>query len=282
VLPLSGRLLSVAVLVVALAVPATASADPGATASADPGATVLAHGPRTRHEVALTFDDGWGTRACGALVDILEATRTPATFFPNAMYVRGSPGLWRRVAALGFPIGNHTTSHPVMTRLTYARQLAQIASDRTIVEQVLGIQTIPVFRPPYGAFNRKTVAAAGAAGYAYVLNWDASFADSSRRRNGRAWPITSYVRAATRGIAGSVILGHCGSAIDLAALPRVIAAYRVRGFSFVTVPQLLGMPGAMPMSFPAPTPAATPAATPAPTPAPSPDPRPAAGPPRAL
>ena len=114
----------------------------------------------------------------------------------------------------------------------------------------------------------------GSAGYAYVLNWDASFADSSRRRNGRAWPITSYVRAATRGIAGSVILGHCGSAIDLAALPRVIAAYRVRGFSFVTVPQLLGMPGAMPMSFPAPTPAATPA--------PSPDPRPAAGPPRAL
>jgi peptidoglycan/xylan/chitin deacetylase (PgdA/CDA1 family) len=260
-LPASRRLPAVAALVVALLFPSTVSANPGAV--------VLAHGPRTRHEVALTFDDGWGTRACGALVDILEAARTPATFFPNAMYVRGSPGLWRRVAALGFPIGNHTTSHPLMTRLSYARQLAQIVSDRSIVERVLGVRTIPVFRPPYGAFNGATVAAAGAAGYAYVLNWDATFADSSRRRNRRAWPIAAYVRAATRGTSGTVVLGHCGSTIDLAALPGVIADYRARGFTFVTVPQLLSMPGAVPMSFPDP-------------PAPPPDPPRAAGPPRAL
>jgi hypothetical protein len=60
------------------------------------------------------------------------------------------------------------------------------------------------------------------------------------------------VRAASKGQNGSVILGHCGSAIDVAALPGVIAAYRARGFTFVTVPELLGMPGAAPMHFPPP------------------------------
>jgi peptidoglycan/xylan/chitin deacetylase (PgdA/CDA1 family) len=58
------------------------------------------------------------------------------------------------------------------------------------------------------------------------------------------------VRAASRGENGSVVLGHCGSPIDVAALPAVIDACRARGFAFVTVPQLLNLPGAAPMAFP--------------------------------
>jgi peptidoglycan/xylan/chitin deacetylase (PgdA/CDA1 family) len=265
------RLLGIALAVLVL-LPAPASAttaatpDSAASPAPAPGAAVLTHGPRTRPVVALTFDDGWGARTCGDLVRILETTHTAATFFPNAVYVERSPRLWRYIAQLGFPIGNHTTSHPPMPSLDYRHQLAQIASDRTIVERVIGMPTIPVFRPPYGLYDATTVRAAGAAGYAYVLNWDASFADSSRRRGGRPWPIASYVRAASRGVNGSVILGHCGSPVDLAALPAVIAGYRARGFTFVTVPQLLGMPGAGPMTFPA-YPSSPPLPSPTPPPA---------------
>ena len=215
---------------------------------------LLAHGPRSRKVVALTFDDGYNSRACSALVDELMATATPATFFPNAVYVAGSPTLWRRVAALGFPIGNHSTHHPLMTRLPFAAQLAEIASDRSIADRVLGYPTLSVFRPPFGAWNSTTLDAAGAAGYPIVLNWDVTFADSSRQPNGTPWPTSSYVRAASRGTNGSVILGHCGSRIDLDALPSVIAGYRSRGFTFVTVPELLELPGARPMHFPTPPP----------------------------
>jgi peptidoglycan/xylan/chitin deacetylase (PgdA/CDA1 family) len=227
----------------------------GTTAS--PG-VLLAHGPRNRRVIALTFDDGYNSPACSALVDELMATATPATFFPNAVYVAGSPALWRRVAALGFPIGNHTTHHPLMTSLPFARQLSEIASDRQIAERILGQPTLSVFRPPYGAWNKTTLAAAGAAGYPIVLNWDVTFADSSRRPNGSPWPTSAYVQAASRGINGSVILGHCGSRIDNAALPAVIAGYRSRGFTFVTVPELLGLPGAKPMHFPTPPPSPPP------------------------
>jgi peptidoglycan-N-acetylglucosamine deacetylase len=213
-------------------------------------AVLLTHGARTRRVVALTFDDGYNPKACGALVDVLERTATPATFFPNSVNVARTPALWRRVAALGFPIGNHTATHPLMPRLNYREQLAQIETDRRVVEAVIGGPSLSVFRPPYGAFSKGTLLAANEAGYPIVLNWDASFADSSHQRNGRPWPITSYVRAATRGTAGSVVLGHCGNQIDVAALPAVIAAYRSRGFTFVTVPQLLGLPGAAPMDFP--------------------------------
>jgi peptidoglycan-N-acetylglucosamine deacetylase len=216
-------------------------------------AQVVLHGPRTQKVVALTFDDGYGPAVCGALVDVLVETQTPATFFPNSVNVVHAPALWQRVAELGFPIGNHTVSHPYMPGLTFQQQWIQIWNDRVALERVIGEPSLAVFRPPYGAYSPGTLIAAHAAGYDIVLNWDASFADSSRRPDGKQWPTASYARAASRGINGSVILGHCGSSIDLAALPAVIASYRERGFTFVTIPELLGLPGAKPMRFEPPT-----------------------------
>ncbi len=218
-------------------------------------AAVVTHGSRAQKVVALTFDDGYAPAVCGALVDVLVQTETPATFFPNSVNVVRTPALWRRVADLGFPIGNHTVSHPYMPGLNYQQQWTEISSDRVALERVIGEPSLMVFRPPYGAFSPGTLLAARAAGYGVVLNWDASFADSSRRPDGQAWPVTSYARAASRGGNGSVILGHCGSSIDLAALPAVIASYRARGFTFVTIPELLGLPGAAPMQFVPPPPA---------------------------
>ncbi len=219
-------------------------------------AQVVSHGPRTQKVVALTFDDGYSPAVCGALVDVLVETQTPATFFPNSVNVVRAPALWRRVTGLGFPIGNHTVSHPYMPGLTFQQQWTQIWSDRVALERVIGAPSLAVFRPPYGAYSPGTLLAARAAGYDIVLNWDASFADSSRRPDGKPWPTTSYARAASRGTNGSVILGHCGSSIDLAALPAVIASYRDRGFTFVTIPELLGLPGAEPMQFAMPLPSA--------------------------
>lgn len=213
-------------------------------------AEVLTHGPRTGKVVALTFDDGYNPAVCGALVDVLVATKTPATFFPNSVHVVAAPKLWRRVAELGFPIANHTATHPFLPNLGYAAQHDQIWKSRLAIEQVIGGPSLSVFRPPYGAYTPGTLFAAHASGYPTLLNWDVSFADSSRRRNGRPWPTSSYVRAASKGRPGSVILGHCGNRIDVAALPGVIASYRSRGFDFVTVPELLGLPDAAPMHFP--------------------------------
>jgi peptidoglycan/xylan/chitin deacetylase (PgdA/CDA1 family) len=213
-------------------------------------AVVVTHGSRTAKVVALTFDDGYNPAVCGALVDALVAARTPATFFPNSINVVHAPVLWRRVSALGFPIGNHSATHPFMPRMTYLGQWDQLWSDRVALEDVIGGPSLSVFRPPYGSYSLGTLVAAHATGYPIVLNWDTSFADSSRRPDGRPWPTSSYVRAASRGTNGSVILGHCGSPIELAALPGVIAGYQARGFTFVTVPELLHLPGASPMVFP--------------------------------
>jgi peptidoglycan/xylan/chitin deacetylase (PgdA/CDA1 family) len=205
------------------------------------GCIAVSHGPRTQPQVALTFDDGWGTANCARVVAILTATGTPATFLPNATWVAAAPAFWRSVAAAGFPFANHTAHHRSMPSLTYAAQLAEITSDEATIEKITGVPMVKVFRPPYGAWNATTLAAASAAGYRYLLTWDTSFADTSHRPDGSLWPLASYLRAATAGTNGSVILGHCGSPVDHQVLRAVIASYRARGFTFVTVPALLGM-----------------------------------------
>jgi peptidoglycan/xylan/chitin deacetylase (PgdA/CDA1 family) len=212
-------------------------------------AAVVSHGSRAVKVVALTFDDGWGTANCAKIVNILEATKTPATFLPNAKWVAAAPTFWRHVAALGFPLANHTYNHPDLTRLSYAAQFKEINSDRLAIEKITGKPMVRMLRPPFGAYNTTTRAAAAAAGFPTLLMWDTSFADSSRRPNGGLWPLSAYLKAATKGTDGSVILGHCGSPVDYQILKSVIASYEARGFKFVTIPQLFHLPGAKAMTF---------------------------------
>jgi peptidoglycan/xylan/chitin deacetylase (PgdA/CDA1 family) len=206
----------------------------GAVAAADPA--VVTHGPRDEKVVALTFDDGWSTPRCQKILETLVAHKVPATFLPNAMYVRRSPAFWRRVAQLGFPIGNHTTNHRDLTELSGAAIYKEINRDRRIVEQVTGVPMVRVMRPPFGAYNKRTIKQSADAGFPTLLLWDTTSKDTSRRASERA-----MVKAALSGRKGSIVVLHCGPKATPRILPKIIAGYRARGFRFVTIPALLGI-----------------------------------------
>ena len=197
---------------------------------------VVWHGPRDDKVVALTFDDGWSTPRCQKILEILVAEKVAATFFPNALYVRQHPEFWRRVAELGFPIGNHTVNHRDLTELTGAGVFKEINRDREIVEQITGVPMIRVMRPPYGSYNERTLRQAARAGFPTLLLWDTTASDTSRRASER-----SMIKAALSGRNGSVVVLHCGPKATPRILRRIIEGYRARGFQFVTVPVLLGI-----------------------------------------
>jgi peptidoglycan-N-acetylglucosamine deacetylase len=215
------------------------------SAAADVTVRLIYHGARDKPVVALTFDDGYSATNCASILDILERRHVAATFFPYAWAVRGAPAFWRRVARDGFPIANHTTSHPDMTTLTLPDATKQITQAEQMIEKVTGRPMIKVFRPPYGAWNKTVIEAARDAGYPTVLLWDV---------DSRDWGSSSasaVLRAASRGHAGSVVLMHCGPSVTPTILEAVIDGYQKRGFGFVAVPQLLS--GKVPATaFPAP------------------------------
>jgi peptidoglycan/xylan/chitin deacetylase (PgdA/CDA1 family) len=206
----------------------------GAVAAADPA--VKWHGPRDEKVVALTFDDGWSTPRCQKILDILVKERVEATFFPNALYVKQHPDFWRKVAALGFPIGNHTVNHKDLTKMTGAGVFKEVNRDREIVEQIVGVPMIRAMRPPFGAYDKRTLRQSAKAGFPTLVLWDVTALDTSRRASKKA-----MTRAALSGRSGSIVVLHCGPKETPQILPRIIKGYRARGFEFVTIPTLLGI-----------------------------------------
>jgi peptidoglycan-N-acetylglucosamine deacetylase len=206
------------------------------------------HGPRDQRVIALTIDDGWSPGRTRAIFEVFERLGVAATFFPYAQAAELDRGLWRAIADAGYPIGNHTRSHPDMTALSPDARAAEIVEARFVIEAMIGRPMLPVFRPPYGAHDPALDTLAAEIGFPTVLMWDTSDADTSRQ----ATP-DQLIAAALRGHAGSVILAHGGPALTPLILPAVIARYRDLGFQFVTVTELLGLSG-LPARIPVPFP----------------------------
>ena len=147
------------------------------------------------------------------------------------------PAFWGLVVRAGDPVGDHTLTHPQMPTLSSAAQLDQITAARALGESILGRSMLRVFRPPYGHYDAETLAAAGKAGFKTVLMWDVAIQDTSRHRT-----LAELLAAGERGTNGSVILMHCGPNATPYLLQPLIDHYRARGFQFVTVAGLLGVP----------------------------------------
>ena len=189
--------------------------------------------------IALTFDDGYGSSRTLQVLRILQRSRVSATFFPIALAVKASPATWQTVAAAGFPIANHTYDHAKLAGRCYATQRTELTR-WTKTLQSIGVTPLPAMRPPGGAFDLTTRLAVTGAGLAALVLWDVDTRD---------WEGATSTTIAARALAGregSIVLMHTGRANTVAALPRIIDGYRSRGFTFVTIGQLLGIDGPVP------------------------------------
>src|SRR4029077_3111613 len=94
-----------------------------------------------------------------------------------------------------------------------------------------------IFRPPYGAYDGRTLRLARSLGLSTVM-WNVDPRDWSRPGKGAiAGRILRQVKP------GSIILSHDGGGPrgeTLAAYPGIIATLRHRGYRIVTIPELLG------------------------------------------
>jgi peptidoglycan-N-acetylglucosamine deacetylase len=185
-------------------------------------------------EIALTFDDGPGPYT-PQILSILERHDVPATFFEVGVLERYFYGSTAAIVADGDAIGDHTEGHAAMSRLSLAGQSGQLLADAAALKR-RGARFPRLFRPPYGMWNRTTLALLHRYRMLMVL-WTVDTGDY--RRPG----VKAIVKAALSGARpGAIILLHDAGgnrAQTVKALPRIIAGLRRRGYRLVTVPRLL-------------------------------------------
>jgi len=196
------------------------------------GASYRLAGSRARRVVALTFDDGPGPYTPRVLA-ILRRFRVHATFFVIGRQVRGYEGLLRRELAEGNAIGDHTFTHANVS----GGGVRQMLSTQGAIRRATGY-TPCLFRAPYGAVSGTLIRQARSLGM-NTIQWSVDPRDWSRPGTGAVY---SRIVSATR--PGAIILMHDAGGPrgqTVAALPRVIATLRARGYRFATLPQLLGL-----------------------------------------
>ncbi|KLJ03650.1 polysaccharide deacetylase family protein [Streptomyces sp. KE1] len=110
--------------------------------------------PGDAHPMVLTFDDGPDPRWTPPILDLLRRHHVRATFFVCGEMAENQGGLLRRMVDEGHVIGNHSWSHPLLTRASTAVVRAELERTSEAVERAVG-QPPQWMRAPYGAWNRR-------------------------------------------------------------------------------------------------------------------------------
>lgn len=182
--------------------------------------------------VALTFDDGPGP-GTGKLLDMLKAAQAPSTFFVTGPNAKLRPKFLKRMAAEGHEIGNHTWSHRSLTALPAPTIQREIDRTNAVIAQAVD-HPATLLRPPYGARNSITDRLARTP----VILWDVDTLDWKHRNTAKV--IDSAVNQSSP---GSIVLMHDIHSSTIAAVPKVLEGLRAKGYTFVTVSELLGPVG---------------------------------------
>jgi peptidoglycan/xylan/chitin deacetylase (PgdA/CDA1 family) len=101
-------------------------------------------------EIALTFDDGPNPDWTPRLLDLLAEREVRATFFLIGQYAAAERGLVWRIHEAGHLIGNHTWTHPNLSRTGVGRTREELRRTSGEIEGIVGAP-VRYFRPPFGA-----------------------------------------------------------------------------------------------------------------------------------
>jgi cellulose synthase/poly-beta-1,6-N-acetylglucosamine synthase-like glycosyltransferase/peptidoglycan/xylan/chitin deacetylase (PgdA/CDA1 family)/spore germination protein YaaH len=198
-------------------------------------------------KIAISFDDGPDPQWTPKILDILKKKGVPATFFVIGLNASQDPQLLRREYAEGHAIGNHTYTHPAWDEISKNQARWELNLTQRLIESTLGVKTI-LFRPPYGIdhqpeYSEEVAQLPFAQDMGYVIVGQKIDPHDWQVINGKPNPAQELVdEVMQQANDGNIILFHDGGgdrSQTVLALPQVIDALRAKGYSFVSVSDLL-------------------------------------------
>ena len=242
-----------------------ASPSPSPTPASSPEASTGASKPATWFSVnvdgpyiAMTFDDGPSPETTPRLLDILKQRNIKATFFMIGQNAERNPAIVKRILAEGHEIGNHSWTHPQLSKLSDDRVTEEINKTQNAIKDASGYTPV-LMRPPYGAITARQKDWIEKQFGLNVIIWSVDPFDWKRPG---ASVIEERILAGAR--PGAIVLSHDIHKQTVDAMPATLDALAAKGFKFVTVSQLIAMN--KPKSSPTPGPQSHPSASPRPSP----------------
>jgi cellulose synthase/poly-beta-1,6-N-acetylglucosamine synthase-like glycosyltransferase/spore germination protein YaaH/peptidoglycan/xylan/chitin deacetylase (PgdA/CDA1 family) len=199
------------------------------------------------HKIILTFDDGPSPEFTPKILDILEKSKVPATFFVIGLNTEQNIPLLQRIYKDGYEIGNHTFTHGNIAKMSPQRAELEMKATRLLIESITGHSTL-LFRAPYNADSEpqtyeeiEPLARSKKDNYITIgesidpNDWQVNVSADSI--------VARTIRLAEETDASIILLHDAGGESRQAtvdALPLIIDYFKKRGCVFTTVADLMG------------------------------------------
>lgn len=176
--------------------------------------------------VAITFDDGPG-KYTGKLLKGLKKQNVQATFFVVGSMAKPRKNIIQKIDKNGHEIANHTYNHNAGA----ATLKNQLSKTDGIIKRTTGSKA-KLMRPPGGVMNEMTRKCGKA-----VILWTIDPKDWRDRNSALV-----RNRVVSSAQSGSIILLHDIHPTSVDAALKITADLKKKGYTFVTVSDLIGKP----------------------------------------
>ena len=187
-------------------------------------------GDTDKKEIYITFDAGFENGNTEKILDALKKHGVKATFFLVGNYFETQPELVKRMAEEGHTIGNHTYSHPDMSKIGDIQSFqTELQKNEALYRDILGSEMPKLYRPPQGKFCEENLKMAQQLGYSTVF-WSLAYVDWYT--DDQPTPEQAFSKLLPRIHPGAVVLLHSTSSTNAEILDELLTKWEETGYSF--------------------------------------------------
>ncbi len=186
--------------------------------------------------IYLTFDAGYSNESLEKTLDALKNQNVKGAFFILPGIIKNSPEIVKRMIDEGHLVCNHSTHHCNMASITDFEEFKKELQGIEIqYKEAFGVEMEKFFRPPEGAFSKKTLEFCQKAGYAPVF-WSFAYADWDK--NKQPDPQKTLNKILNSAHNGMVMLLHPTSKTNGDIMEEMIIGLKNQGYRFGTLKEL--------------------------------------------
>jgi len=184
----------------------------------------------------LTFDAGYENGNTAKILDALKKHNVPATFFLVGNYINREPELVKRMVAEGHIVGNHTATHPDMSKIQSEKEFsAELDALNEKYKALIGEDMKKFYRPPQGKFSEENLKTAKKLGYKTIF-WSLAYVDWYEDDQP---PVESAMKTLTSRVhPGAIILLHSTSSTNAEIMDDILTEWKNMGYTFKSLEEL--------------------------------------------
>ena len=188
-------------------------------------------------KIYLTFDAGYENGNTPAILDALKKHEAPATFFVVGNFISENQDLIKRMEAEGHIVGNHTMTHPDMSKISTQESFQkELSGVEDIYKEITGKEMTKFYRPPQGIYSTPNLSMAKEMGY-HTFFWSLAYVDWYQ--DNQPDPQEAIEKLTRRIHPGAIVLLHSTSSTNAQILDELLNKWEDMGYSFHSLNELI-------------------------------------------